>query len=65
MFDNKIKKLDTLDMSLTKLAVIAFTLWVLAIWPAFAAWAYSINPMYYLVLWIIFAIRPLSKVLSK
>ena len=52
MFDDKIKKLDTLDIGLTKLAVIAFTLWVLIIWPAFATWAYSINPMYYLILWI-------------
>ena len=65
MFDNKIKKLDTLDISLIKLSVIAFTLWILTIWPAFATWVYSINPMYYLILWIIFAIRPISKILSK
>ena len=65
MFDKKIKKLDTWDISLIKLSVITFTLLVLVTWPGFATWAYSVNPWYYLILLIVFAIRPVLKIWFK
>jgi amino acid transporter len=65
MLREKIKKFDVWDISLIKLSVIAFTLFVLTIWPALAAWAYSVSPWYYLILLVVFAIRPVYKVLLK
>lgn len=65
MLKEKIKKLEIWDYSLIKLSVIAFTLFVLTIWPALASWAYSVNPWYYFILFIVFAIRPIYKICSK
>jgi hypothetical protein len=65
MLKEKIKKLEIWDYSLIKLSVITFTLFVLTIWPALASWAYSVNPLYWFILFIVFAIRPIYKICSK
>ena len=65
MLKEKIKKFDIWDIGLIKLSVIAFTLFVLTIWPALTSWAYSVNPWYYFIILVVLAIRPVYKVLSK
>ena len=61
-FNKKIKKLDVFDMSLTKLSVAAFVLFVITIWPAAMTWVHSVNPWYFFVAFVVFVIRPLYKV---
>jgi hypothetical protein len=65
MFKDKMKKLDIWDIGLIKLSVITFTLFVLIIWPTLASWAYSVNPWYYFILLVVFAIRPVYKIFFK
>ncbi len=60
-FDKKIKKLDTVDMGLTKLAVAAFVLFVLTIWPSAMRWVVSVDPLYFCIAWILLAVRPIYK----
>ena len=64
-FNKKIKKLDVFDMSLTKLSVAAFVLFVITIWPAAMTWVHSVNPWYFFVAFVVFVIRPLYKVFFK
>ena len=64
-FNKKIKKLDVFDMSLTKLSVAAFVLFVITIWSAAMTWVHSVNPWYFFVAFVVFVIRPLYKVFFK
>jgi hypothetical protein len=57
-FNKDVKKLDVWDIALTKLSVAAFVLFVITIWPAAMTWVHSVNPWYFLVAFVIFAIRP-------
>lgn len=63
--EKKIKNMDCLDISLVKLSVAAFVLFLITIWPAALAWVISVNPWYFLIAFIIFGIRPLYKVWLK
>jgi len=63
--EKKIKNMDCLDVSLVKLSVAAFVLFIITIWPAAMNWVISVNPWYFLILFVIFAIRPLYKVWLK
>lgn len=65
MLEKQLKKLDVWDISLTKLSVMAFVLFVLVVLPDLASWLLAQNPIYYLALFITFAARPLYKVLAK
>lgn len=60
-FDKKVKNLDTWDISLTKLSVAAFVLFVLTIWPATMNWVKSVSPWYFLIAFVIFAARPMYR----
>ena len=60
-FDKKVKNLDMWDIGLTKLAVALGVIFLLAIWPAAMNWVKSVNPWYFLVVAIVFAIRPLYR----
>jgi len=64
-WDKKIKNLDTWDIGLTKLSVVAFTLFVLTILPAVMTWVESVNPWYFFIAFAIFAIRPFYKMFFK
>ena len=64
-FGMSLKHFDQLDMALLKLALIAFTLFVVSAWPAFASWVLGMPWVYFLVAWIVFAIRPLIKAFKK
>lgn len=64
-FDKKVKKMDTMDVGLTKLSVAAAVLFIITIWPAAMDWVHSVNTWYFLVAFIIFAARPLYRVYMK
>lgn len=57
----RVKKLDFWDIQLVKLAVIAFVLLVLKIWPAAMLWVYKTNIWWIFAAFIIFAARPFCK----
>lgn len=63
--NKKMKNIDMYDVSLTKLSVVAFVLFVIAIWPAALTWVLSVNPWYFLILFVILAIRPFYRVCIK
>jgi len=65
ILDKIIKKMDALDLALIKWSIIAFVLFVITIWPAALAWVISVNPWYFLVVFVIFIIRPLYKIYIK
>lgn len=64
-FDKMIKKMDVWDIGLIKLSVAAMVLFIITIWGAAMAWVVSVNPWYFLVAFVIFAIKPAVKMLSK
>jgi len=61
LIEKKIKKLKWYDISLLKLDVVFFTLFVLAVWPAFANLVLGIAWYWYLAVAIILAIPLLKK----
>jgi len=69
MLKDKIKKLDLWDLALIKLAVVAFVLFLITVPnPAdngIMAWVQSVHWAWFLVVAIIFAIRPQMKVWKK
>jgi len=64
-FDKKVKKLDIWDIALTKLTVAAGILFIITIWSAAMDWVHSVNPWYFLIAFIIFAIRPMYRFYIK
>ena len=64
-WNKKIKKLDAWDIGLTKLAVAAFVLWVITLWPAAMTLVQSINPWYFFVAFLVFAARVWYKTFLK
>jgi len=59
--DKRVKKLDAGDIALTKLSVAVFVLFVLNIWPSAMTWVANVHWAWFLVLAILFAIRPFKK----
>ncbi|MCK5449428.1 hypothetical protein KAI32_01030 [Candidatus Pacearchaeota archaeon] len=64
-FEKMVKKLDVLDIGLIKWSVAAFVLFVITIWPAAMTWVHSVNPWYFLIASVVFAIRPCYKAYLK
>ena len=60
-----IKKLDLGDISLIKLTTVAVVLFIITIWPAAMNLISSVNPWYFLIVAVIFAIRPFYKFFMK
>jgi len=56
MFEKQVKRLKLVDMAMTKIAVAAFVLFVIGIWPAAQKWVLSVGPWYFLVIAVILAI---------
>jgi hypothetical protein len=65
VFKDEIKKMDSWDVVLSKLASVAFILFLITIWHAAMTLIQSINPWYFLVALIIFAARPFYRVYLK
>jgi len=59
--NKKVKKLTVCDIGLIKLAVAAFVLFVVTIWPAAMTWVHSVNPWWFFAAFVIFAVRPMYK----
>jgi len=65
IFNEKVKKMDGLDLGLTKLSVAAIVLFIITIWTAAMNWVHSVNPWYFLIVFILAAARPLYRVYLK
>jgi len=59
--NKKIKDFKWYDMSLTKLSVVAITLMVVRFWPPLASLAWY----WYLILFVLFAIKPVCVLFKK
>jgi len=57
--------LSVWDIALIKLAVAAFVLFVIQIWPAAMSWVHSVNAWYFLIAAIVFATIPHIKIWRK
>ncbi|MBU0666572.1 MAG: hypothetical protein ABIC91_02265 [Nanoarchaeota archaeon] len=63
--NNNIKKMKWYDISLTKLSVLLFTLFLVTVWPGFHDLVMKIAWYWYLILGIIVAIPVMKKVFCK
>ena len=64
-FDERMKRIDVWDVVMIKFSVVAFVLFVIAIWPATMEWVLSVNPWAFLVVFVIFVARPFYKFYLK
>ena len=64
-FNDNVGRLDVMDVSLIKLSVAAFVLFVISIWPAAMDWVHSVNPWYFLVVFVVVVIRPFYRFYLK
>lgn len=60
-----LKYFDVFDVALLKLCLIAFALFLVSVWPAFANWVVNTSWVWFLVAFIVFAIRPIIKGFKK
>ena len=63
--NKRIKRMDALDIGLIKWSVAVFVLFLITIWPASMTWVNSVNPWYFLIAFVIFAIRPFYRIYLK
>jgi len=61
----RIKRMDVWDVALVKWSVLAFTLFVVSIWPAFTSWVQSTSPWWFLIAALLFVLRPFYRVYLK
>ncbi len=60
-----LKRMDVLDVALVKITSALFILFIITIWPAAMDLVHSINPWYFLIAFIILAIRPFYRCCIK
>ncbi len=65
LWKRALKKIDVLDIALTKFASAVFILFIITIWPAAMAWVQSVNPWYFLIAFIIIVARPIYRCYIK
>ncbi len=59
------KKFDMIDIGFTKLSVMCFTLFAVSAFPGLAEWITNTSWMLFLVVSLVFAIKPVMKVFKK
>ena len=59
------KKIDIWDVALIKWSTLAFTLFLITVWPAFSNLVFSINTWYFFVAFILLMIRPCYRMYFK
>lgn len=59
--NSNVQKMNWVDMSFVKLALVAFAFMLVSIWPQIA----DVPWYWYLIIWIVLAIKPMVKVFSK
>jgi len=64
-FNKKIGKMNVWDIGCIKLGVSAFVLFLITIWSTAMTWVESVNPWYFFIAFIIFAIKPGRKLFGK
>ena len=65
LFGTTLEHFDTFDMALLKMSLMAFTLFVVSAWVAFADWVVATSWAWFLAAWIILAVRPVMKSFRK
>ncbi|MBU3904707.1 MAG: hypothetical protein KJ906_00985 [Nanoarchaeota archaeon] len=65
MFEKQMKKLKLLDLALVKIAVVAFVLFAITIWPTLMNWVNSINPWYFLIISLVCAVMVQIRIWKK
>ena len=60
-YSNKVGKLSFWDMQLVKLSVIAFAFAIIGLIPGLAELVMGVNPIVWIILFIVFAIKPAFK----
>ncbi|MDD4290480.1 MAG: hypothetical protein PHH83_04430 [Patescibacteria group bacterium] len=65
LFGTTVKHFNTFDMTLLKLALMTFTLFIVSLWPAFANWVINTSWVWFFFAWIIFMLKPLIKAWKK
>jgi len=53
MFEEKLRRMDVMDVGLIKLSVAVFVLFLVTIWPWLMNLVTSINPWYFLVAFVV------------
>jgi len=64
-FNDKVSKMDALDVGLIKISTVAFVLFVITIWSGAMNWVHSVNTWYFFVAFVILGIRPVYRVYLK
>lgn len=62
---DKAKKLDCWDIKLIKWSVVAWTLFLITVWPWVAGLVFSVHWAIWLALGVLFMIKPMIKYCSK
>ncbi|MBS3083382.1 hypothetical protein J4423_01110 [Candidatus Pacearchaeota archaeon] len=65
VFKKNAKRMDILDLGLTKWASIVFALFAVSVWPAFANWVTKTNWIWFLAIALILGARPLYRFFKK
>ncbi len=60
-----LKRLDVLDITLIKFAMIAVAFFLVTIWPAAMNWVQSVNPWYFLAAAVLLGAKSFYKVYIK
>lgn len=63
--NENVKRLDIIDIGLTKITMVLFTLALITLFPQVLNFVLGINPWVYVVLFVIAMIRPLMKFFIK
>jgi len=58
-------KFDMMDIGLTKMSVLFFTLFAVSAFPGLAQWITNTPWMLFLVISLVFAVKPVMKVFKK
>ena len=64
-FNKAAKRLNGLDIGLIKYSVVAFTLFLVTIWPGFRNLVLSINPWWFFAAFVILVARPIHRAYLK
>ncbi len=59
--NERVGKMDVWDIGLTKGTVVFGVLFILGIWPVAMEAVASVNPWWFLVGWVLLAVRPMSR----
>jgi len=63
--DEKVKNFNACDINLIKWSVVAWTLFLITVWPWLANLVFSVHWLIWLIIGIVLMIRPIKKFFSK